>query len=82
MKIIHLEKGKDLIAYGIETGTEYQFFTIDRSNSIVPTNSYKKSDYRNYEHFAGVLGKFNPFTFILKEPFEVRQLDFETLQKH
>lgn len=80
-KIIHLEKGEDLMAYGVETDSKYEFFTIDKSDKIIPTNSYEKSDFESYKHFAGVLGKFNPFTFILEKPLELAAITFNLLSR-
>jgi hypothetical protein len=42
---------------------------------------YPKKRYKNYEHFVGVLGKFNPYTFFLTEPISISGLTFEEIQK-
>ena len=36
-------------------------------------------EFRDHEHLAGVVGKFNPWIFFLKEPITVDKLDLETL---
>ena len=38
-----------------------------------------KSKYKNYEHFVGVMGKFNPWTFFRIKPVNMAKLDFEDL---
>ena len=35
--------------------------------------------WRDYDHFAGVAGKFDPYIRLLQNPVEVAQLDFDSL---
>jgi hypothetical protein len=79
MKIISLEKTKDYIYGFYETDDHYQAFTVDRTDHIEQTESYKKDEYRSYEHFVGVMSKFGPFTFFFKTPIEVDSLSFQDL---
>ena len=42
---------------------------------------FNKSEYRDYEHFALVFGKFEPYVFFMQKPMDVKDLRFDTLKK-
>ena len=82
MEILSLEKlGKGAGWQGwIKDDRFYKRFSAenDRINigAIVPVKNY-----RNYGHFAGVISKFNPYTFFLEEPISIDELTVEELER-
>lgn len=56
------------------------FFTHE---DVVTQASFKyiKKDYKNYQHFRGVLGKFEPETFTFKKPIEVKSLSIKHIEE-
>jgi len=49
-----------------------------KEEGFVEKESHLAKDYRNYEHFAGVVGKFNPYTRFLRDPVSI-ELNFKAL---
>jgi len=68
--IVSIEKDGDNFYGLVETKRAYREW-ITNGEMIVWLNEYKKSEFKNYEHFVGVLSKFNPYTFFLKTPVEI-----------
>jgi len=56
-------------------GNYYKFQTDSSEVKITPF----KGEFRNLQHFAGVVGKFNPWHFFMKKPVLVEELDLEVL---
>ncbi len=80
MLIISAERINALIHGFIDAGDYYaRFDSSPNGFNIDDENKILKSEYRDYEHFVGVMGKFNPYTFFLEHPIEVSSLDYETL---
>lgn len=75
MEILSLEElGKGAGWQGwIKDDRFYKRFSAENDkvnvDGIVPVKNY-----RNYKHFAGVIGKFNPYTFFLKHPIPIDEL--------
>ena len=65
----------------ISTKEYYQEFEITKNNKVSYSQKMPKSSYRDYEHFAMVFGKFNPYTFFYKEPKIVQKLYFVILRE-
>jgi hypothetical protein len=63
----------------VEIEKEYLRFNIVRGKEPVIHARFKKSEFRNYRHFAGVIGKFDPYAFILSKPIELNCLDLDEL---
>jgi len=69
-KILSIEyTGKNMLIWA-EIGTHYVRMTVPKKGEIQEREHHSISDYRGYEHFAGVLGKFNSYTRFLRDPFE------------
>jgi hypothetical protein len=63
----------------ISNNTEYRFFRT-KSEQIIWEQTYQRAAYKSYEHFVGVLSKFDPYTFFLKEPIKVKQINRKALE--
>jgi hypothetical protein len=63
----------------VEIEKEYLRFNIVRDKEPVIYARFKKSEFRNYRHFAGVIGKFDPYAFILSKPIKISGLDLDEL---
>jgi hypothetical protein len=81
MRIISYEQLGDSISLIVETDTEYRSLIISRDNQQNPDHSYPRSDFQSLEHFADVIGKFNPYTFILREPIEIDAITYNQVEK-
>jgi hypothetical protein len=57
------------------------FFQKGKDSVQYKDYQYLKSEFRDYEHFVGVMGKFDPYTLFLKNPMEVDELTREVAQK-
>lgn len=84
MKILSLGKGmsftdiKKHVAW-IEQDGRYNKILIDENDVVEIVASLPVSDYRNYDHFTGVIGKFNPYTNFFTKPREV-DLTYDALE--
>ena len=75
---------------GFDTGTRSASGFVDDGVNFTEFNfaggvlemghAYPKKNYRSYDHFVGVLGKFNPYTFFLEKPIILDALHFEAVQ--
>ena len=68
MKLLAVERtgAKAFVGY-TEDGDAYQSFHL-ADDKWDTTYTYPKKDYPNYEHFAAVIGKFDPYSRFLREP--------------
>jgi hypothetical protein len=81
MKILAFEDCGDCITGILETDDAYKSFTLWPSGKLTMEESYPKARYRDLEHFQGVMGKFEPYIFFLKEPVEIGIPTFNALKK-
>ena len=66
----------------VDAGNMWIRFSFQEGKDFVHYgHQYLKSEFRNYEHFVGVMGKFDPYTFFFKDPVEVDELTEEVAQK-
>ena len=80
MKILTVEQLiDDGEAAWIDDGENYKEVYVYPDNTMKERGSFPKSNYDDYEHFVGVMGKFNPYTIFRKNPVEVDKLDYEYL---
>ncbi len=80
MKLLSIETCSSRFINGyVELEGEYAAFSIEKGSTAVIHARFPKSNYRSYVHFAGVIGKFNPYAFLLKEPISIAALDFDQL---
>jgi len=74
IKVLSVEFGDNEIVYFVDTGKTYEERSIVRNKKGIKTGrSFKKDKYESYSHFAGVLGKFDPYVFFFKKPQEVNE---------
>jgi hypothetical protein len=80
MKILSLDKEMEggMILW-VEDGDQYKKLIISPDNTIEEDASVPVAKYEDYEYFAAVMGKFDPYTRFRKEPPVVKELDFEDL---
>lgn len=63
----------------IEKDGNYEQWRITE-NINEQMKSVTTADYRGYDHFSGVMGKFNPMTIFLKKPLDLPDFDFDVLE--
>jgi len=81
MKILSLERvGSLLIGYR-ESDKYYIKFEINKKDEVIDIDEFKIFKYRNYLHFVGVIGKFNPYTQFFKNPVDLKVLSYNALTK-
>ena len=80
MKVISTEAhGFKPITIWIEDDGYYKKLIVDNNNKIEILTRVATKKYDDYAHFAGVMGKFNPYTIFMKDPVTVKRLDFKEL---
>ena len=79
MKILSIEPHLERATVCVETDSTYQFLTIDRHNKIQCHDSYSKADYKDFDHFVGIMGKFDPHCLFMKEPLILEELTYAAL---
>ena len=79
--LISFKKQKDVISVILENEKNYEVGVVLKNNDeFVSIKKYSKKEYSNdYKHFAAILGKFEPYTEILKVPIKVKDLKYSTL---
>lgn len=83
MKILNLEcfdEPDSFRGYFTHDFKEYVEFIITPDSKHLRPMEFS-FEIRNYEHFAGVMGKFNPYTRFLINPIEIPELTIIELQK-
>ena len=82
MKIVSItDHNASIITGYVDTGRSYRRFALfsDKERKTLWGKPMPKRDYRNLEHWAGVIGKFDEYAFVLEEPIELKRLDFAEL---
>jgi|GEM_PF-2120592 hypothetical protein len=82
MKLLSIEKWDNEGYCGyVEDGSNYKRFCLLKGSDPTIGFMYQKKDYRDYEHFAGVIGKFDPESFFLAKPIPLEDLSIPALDK-
>lgn len=81
MKILSVQLVGDVIYGYRETTNYYIAFEIDLNSKVIDSFKYNKKKYKDYKHFCGVIGKFNPYTIFLLPKANVEQLNFDVLKE-
>ena len=81
MKLISIEDCQDCMTGFIDDGDVYRSFTLRENNELRFNRDYPKERYADYDTFATIFGKFDPYVFFLKEPVEIDDLTFENLRE-
>jgi hypothetical protein len=64
----------------VEKDGQYQKLYVNTQNRVTVEAQMPMKKYDNYEHFVGVMGKFNPYTVFLLTPVEIGdELTYEGL---
>lgn len=80
LKIISFTKSpKDAEAGWVQTDSEYKSFILPKDDKIEYKATFLISKYRDYLHFVGVQGKFNPYTSFLIKPISIKKLTYNTV---
>jgi hypothetical protein len=75
MKIVAFaDCNEDLIDLIVEDEGDYKRLSSLDGKPFVQETAWTASDYKSYGHFAGVVGKFDPYVVFLSEPVEVERL--------
>ena len=82
MKIISLRSYRKGFTGIIEEDDKYVLFICPKNGTYKRLLNYYKEDYPSYERFAGVISKFAPPSFFLKEPIYVKSMTFAELKRH
>ncbi len=78
--VLAVEMGSDFIAGYLNASDEYVPFKITKDNNIDYEGfRYKKSEYEGVAHFAGVMGKFDPYLIFLFPVIRMKQFSFDSL---
>jgi len=81
MKLVSYEFCKNYFTGFVEDGDYYRAFVLYDDDRFEFKRGYLKDFFKGSEHFADVIGKFNPYSFFLKYPFELSELTFSQLLK-
>ena len=83
MKVISLtynETQSSFSGYFADDFVDYFRFQVDDDDVLSRLVEFD-FEIRSYEHFAGVMGKFNPWARFLRDPIEILELTFDELQR-
>ncbi len=70
VKLISLEDTGNNIFVWIEERRAYVSYEVSQ-DKIIETERHPKREFVNYQHFVGVMSKFNPYTFFLEKPVRI-----------
>jgi hypothetical protein len=64
----------------VDVGAFYSWFTAAGAGAV-ETRKIAKKEFKNYEHFVGVMSKFNPYTFFLKAPVQISTVTYAEVEQ-
>ncbi len=74
IKIVAIDRIEGGYFFIEETETHYECWSVDtKSNFTKEGGMFDKKCYRAYDHFVGVLGKFDPYLGFLTKPIKVEK---------
>jgi hypothetical protein len=71
----------------VETDDFYNFFTLSMVDKTLPhygldpDRRFKKSEFRDYLHFARMIGKYDVFEILTRTPVEIKELSVEEIKR-
>lgn len=71
----------ELISGYLDDGRSYKRFGLRPDGTVRYGVPMPKKGFKNLEHFAGVIGKFDPYAFVILKPIVVKRLDFQELSE-
>jgi len=78
ISVIHMAKGR--IDGYLEIEDEYVEFESVKGQPVRIENTFPKTRYEDYESFAQVIGKFDPYTLFFEKPVEISgELTYESI---
>jgi len=81
MKLLGIEKpSKTVICGYAQEGDRYLSFS-STPNDVTIHSTFKVDDFPSYEHFAAVIGKWDPWVVFLKRPIKIKNLEFDHLME-
>jgi len=82
MKLLSIETcTKTYINGYVDDGYAYRSFELKPDSPPTFGPPLLKTDYRSLFHFAGVIGKFDPYAFIWIEPTPIDNMTFDSIRK-
>lgn len=80
MRLLSIEKlGDKGFAGYVEDGHDYKSFVLIDGEARIESE-YPKMDFKDYEHFRGVIGKFDPEAVFLINPIRIEELTQPALE--
>jgi hypothetical protein len=64
----------------VDLGETYSWFTV-AAGTVTETRKISKKGFDDYEHFVGVMSKFNPYTFFLKAPVQIDAVTYAEVER-
>jgi hypothetical protein len=81
MKIVSISEWNDRLIMGyVDDGRSYKGFHLT-PDGVEYDKPMPKKQFKSLEHFAGVIGKFDPDAFVLDDPLVVGRMDFAELSE-
>jgi hypothetical protein len=82
MKILQIQDIDEKVAAGYaEDDTQYFYFVVYKSQNPQIMSRFPKANYKDYDHFAGVIGKFDEYSLLLIKPIEISALTYEECKR-
>ncbi len=82
-KVIQIKRmGEQRLLFIVETDDAYELMGITGDDVSYPCISYSKEKYGNRENFAAIIGKFDPYSSILKDHLIFDELKYDKLSKY
>ena len=75
MRIVHLQKYRHGYRGVLEEPDQWVLFQYSRLGGLCRLATYRRSDYVDYAHFTGVMGRFMPSNSFLPAPVELETAD-------
>ena len=60
----------------VRDGDKYKKLIVEAGKAIEELTAVPVADYKDYDHFVGVMGKFNPWYIFNDVPVNVTSIDF------
>ncbi len=79
LRILSIEDCNGVFGGYLEDGEVYRYFEVS-PQEVLLEYEYPKSEYGEYERFAAIIGKFDPYAMFFIEPREVSTLGYKELE--
>lgn len=75
MRIVHLQKYRHGYRGVLEESDQWVLFQYSSAAGLCRLAAYRRSDYLDYAHFTGVMGRFMPANSFLTAPVDLETVD-------